>query len=419
MIRKLIILFLVYFPIISVAQNIDYTRHIIDTLTSSYFSGRGAVDSGEIKAANFLKNEFEKIGLSNFNNSYFQMFNYNINTFPGDVSVKVDGVDLKAGVDYLIDPNSKSIGGSYQLVWYNKKNIPTKKELKKLIAIRFFADKFIVIDDSEVENDNEAFQLLKLNVYGAAGIINIEPKKLTHHLSQTYNDFASLTVMQNKITQKNRVITVEIDQQFERNYPSQNVIGYIQGKQYPDSFIIVSAHYDHLGKMGEDVYFPGANDNASGVAMLLNLAHYYSENIPQKTIVFMLFGAEEVAILGSKYYVENPLFPLKKINFVMNLDLLGTGSEGATVVNASVFSHQFSKLDSINTLKKYLPQIKKRDKAANSDHYWFSEKGIPSFFLYTMGGIKAYHDIEDVSKTLPLTKFEACFSLIRDFINEL
>ena len=225
--------------------------------------------------------------------------------------------------------------------------------------------------------------------------------------------------MQNKITQKNRVITVEIDQQFERNYPSQNVIGYIQGKQYPDSFIIVSAHYDHLGKMGEDVYFPGANDNASGVAMLLNLAHYYSENIPQKTIVFMLFGAEEVAILGSKYYVENPLFPLKKINFVMNLDLLGTGSEGATVVNASVFSHQFSKLDSINTLKKYLPQIKKRDKAANSDHYWFSEKGIPSFFLYTMGGIKAYHDIEDVSKTLPLTKFEACFSLIRDFINEL
>ena len=63
--------------------------------------------------------------------------------------------------------------------------------------------------------------------------------------------------------------------------------------------------------------------------------------------------------------------------------------------------------------------MKARGKAANSDHYWFSEKGIPSFFVYTMGGIKAYHDIYDVSETLPLTEFEDCFRLFRDFIDEL
>lgn len=103
----------------------------------------------------------------------------------------------------------------------------------------------------------------------------------------------------------------------------------------------------------------------------------------------------------------------------MNLDLLGTGDDGAMVVNATVFPEHFKRLDSINTLYNYMPNLKKRGKAANSDHYWFTEKGIPSFFMYTLGGISAYHDIDDVYKTLPLTKFEDCFRLIRDFIDEL
>lgn len=101
------------------------------------------------------------------------------------------------------------------------------------------------------------------------------------------------------------------------------------------------------------------------------------------------------------------------------MDLMGTGSEGATIVNGTIFPNQFQKLQNINQKNEYLPIIKKRGKAANSDHYWFSEKGVPAFFIYLVGGIKAYHDIEDVSKTLPLTKFEDSFRLIRDFVDEL
>ena len=418
--RKLIILIIVLFPLLGKTQNIDNAKKIIDTLTSPYFAGRGAVKQGEKKAADFLQNEFKRNGLKSFNDTFFQSFRYNINTFPGKASVSVDGQKLTAGVDYLVEPYSGAVGGDFQLVWYNKKNVPNKKEFKKLVAMNFFSDKFIVIDDEGVEKNDETFQLLKLNVYGAAGIINLEKTKLTHYLSQTYNDFGSLRIMRNKITRQNRSITVEIDQKFERNFRSQNVIGFVKGEQYPDSFIIVSAHYDHLGKMGDEVYFPGANDNASGVAMLLNLAYHYThKELPKKTIVFMLFGAEEVGILGSKHYVENPLFPLQNINFVMNLDLLGTGDDGAMVVNATVFQQQFKKLDSINVANEYLPIIKKRGKAANSDHYWFTEKGIPSFFLYTLGGISAYHDVEDVAKTLPLTKYNDCFRLLRDFLDEL
>ena len=322
MCRKLIISILIVLPFVGNTQNIDYTKQIIDTLTTSYFGGRGAVDLGEKKAADFLKNEFKRNNLQPFNNNFFQHFTYNINTFPGEVSVSIDGIKLIAGVDYLVEPNSGSVGGNFQLVWYNKLNVPSKKELKKLVSMNFFHDKFIVIDDEGADRNNETFQQLKLNVFGAAGIINLETKKLTHHLSQTYNDFGVLRIMKDKISQKDRKITVEIDQKFERNYPSQNVIGFVKGEVYPDSFIIVSAHYDHLGYMGKEVYFPGANDNASGIAMLLNLAsHYTHKELPKKSIVFMLFGAEEVAILGSKHYIENPLFPLDKINFVMNFKI--------------------------------------------------------------------------------------------------
>jgi len=101
------------------------------------------------------------------------------------------------------------------------------------------------------------------------------------------------------------------------------------------------------------------------------------------------------------------------------MDLMGTGSEGAMIVNGTVYKNHYSSLEKINDIKSYLPIIKKRGKAANSDHYWFSEKGVPSFFIYLMGGIKAYHDIHDISTTLPLTKFEDSFRLIRDFVDEL
>ena len=135
--------------------------------------------------------------------------------------------------------------------------------------------------------------------------------------------------------------------------------------------------------------------------------------------MFIAFGAEESGIVGSKYFVEHPTIDLDLIKFEINLDLMGTGSEGVMVVNGALHEEAFELLQTINTKNNYVSVIKKRGKAANSDHYWFSEKGVSAFFFYTMGGITAYHDIEDVAKTLPLTEFEDCFRLIRDFVDEL
>lgn len=410
---------MLFFSQHSYSQNISYAKSIVDTLTSSFFEGRGAVNNGEQKSSQFILEEFKKLELKPINDNFLQKFNYSINTFPGELTVEVGQKKLSAGIDFLVLPQSCKMQGEFQLIWYSESNIPTKKELKKLANERFFENKFVVIDNLNDSTKKEEFEILKLNTIGASGIILLEETKLTQRISTKLTDFVTLKIMRTALNSFSKTITVNIDQQFLPNYTSQNVIGKLIGTKEPDSVLVFSAHYDHLGKMGKDVYFPGANDNASGVAMLLNLAEYYSKNRPEKTMIFMAFGAEESGLLGSKYYTENPLFPLKNINFLLNLDLMGTGIDGIQVVNGSVFQPQFDKLVAINSEKNYLTQIKIRGKAANSDHYWFSEHGVPAFFIYTLGGISAYHDVYDVSSTLPLTKFEDCFKLIKDFVDDL
>jgi aminopeptidase YwaD len=84
-----------------------------------------------------------------------------------------------------------------------------------------------------------------------------------------------------------------------------------------------------------------------------------------------------------------------------------------------VFTKEFALLREINTQNNYFVQVKSRGKAANSDHYWFTEKGVPSFFMYTLGGIKAYHDVFDKAQTLPLTEYNDLYKLIAAFNTRL
>ncbi|MGZ3904947.1 MAG: M28 family metallopeptidase, partial [Bacteroidia bacterium] len=216
-----------------------------------------------------------------------------------------------------------------------------------------------------------------------------------------------------------KTVEVNIENKFLTKYINKNICAYFSGTLNNDTMIVLSAHYDHLGGMGKSTYFPGANDNASGVSMLLNFVKYYSKNPPKYKTVFVFFAGEEAGLLGSKYFVDNATVDLTKIKFLLNLDLLGTGDEGITVVNATEYKRQFELIKKINDDKHYLPLIKPRGKAQNSDHYWFTERGVPSFFIYTMGGIKAYHDIYDKAETLPLTKYKHVFSLITDFLSSI
>ena len=195
-----------------------------------------------------------------------------------------------------------------------------------------------------------------------------------------------------------------LNNHYYENYPTQNVIGYIPGKTEPDSFFVFTAHYDHLGRMGSETYFPGANDNASGTAMLLDLAKYYSkpENQPDHVHCFYGISALKRLVCWVRIFMsDNPLFPLKSIQFLVNLDMVGSGSQGIKVVNGTVFKESFEKLVKINSGNEYILKVSERGESANSDHYPFYAAGVPSFFIYTLGDeCKEYHNIYDVSREM-------------------
>src|SRR5690606_4412105 len=118
--------------------------------------------------------------------------------------------------------------------------------------------------------------------------------------------------------------------------------------QVTDSFLAHTARYNHLEQMGAATVFPGASDNASGTALLLSLAQSLAQFPQRYSLLFIAFAGEEARLLGSKYFTENPLVDLKKIRFLLNLDILGDAAEGITVVNGEEFKQEFACLQSIN-----------------------------------------------------------------------
>jgi hypothetical protein len=380
MLRSLLVSAFVCICTFSFAQQADIAlaKKVLEKLTSKEMAGRGYVKKGGSKAAAYLNNTFKDYGLRMLNkHSYSQFFTTDVNTFPGKMSVVADGKTLVPGVHYIVGPPSRGFSGSFTL--FQK-------------------------DSTTWIGNNKAVPL----------IVKKE-KKLTWSVATKEADYTLIELLKDSFPGNVNKMDVIIENKLEKNFKLQNVCGFIKGSREPDSFIVFTAHYDHLGMMGSETMFPGANDNASGVSMLINLVDYFSKNKPAYSVAFICFAGEEAGLLGSKYYVDHPLFPLSKIRFLINLDLLGTGDEGITVVNATEYKKDFELLKEINEKEQLLPLIKPRGKAANSDHYWFSEKGVPAFFIYTMGGIKAYHDVFDKYETLPLTKYVEVKKLLVGF----
>ena len=425
-----ICLFAVFFasPFFSFSQQIEYARQVIQTLASPAFKGRGYVQNGDKIASAYIAGEFKKSNVVPLNNgSYFQDFDLSVNTFPGKVEVKLNGELLSAGADYLISATSPSVHGTFKVIPATRADINTPQKFSALISTA--AKSFIILDNRPGENESaEDKKIISDHIKALKTDRNLNFKGLiissNDKLTWTTLSYQSLRpeIIINKKgfdPEKINKITVNVDSRFIPKYTTRNVAGMIRGTSGSDSTIVISAHYDHLGMMGKKVYFPGANDNASGVAMLLCFVRYYAQHPPKYNTVFLAFSGEEIGILGSKAFVENPLTDLSKIKFLVNFDLAGTGDEGIKVVNGTVFKDKFDKLVALNDEYHLLPKVEIRGEACKSDHCRFYEKGVPSFFIYTLGGIAAYHDIYDRAQTLPLTEFEDYFKLMVKFFDAI
>jgi aminopeptidase YwaD len=421
--RKIITLLLVALVSNVRAQDIDYALRIIDTLASPSMEGRGYVNGGDRKAAVFISNEFEKDGLKRFGTDYYQKFALAVNTFPGKVNVRMDGKSLTPGIDYLVDASSPSLNGTFKIVKLNRKTFKSLTRFKRF-SHRDYSQKVILVDKQGIDKKQLAFldSLRKYNFLNAKALVYINDSKLMWSGSAARQQlpYVKIDITRNVYNQKAKSIAFDIESRFEKAYTTQNVLGYVQGSLQPDSFLVFTAHYDHLGRMGEKVYFPGANDNASGTAMVLDLARYYAqpEHKPRYSMVFTAVSGEETGLLGSTYLARHPLFPLKAVRFLVNLDMMGTGSEGITMVNGTVFPKAYNLMVKINADNEYILTVKNRGESCNSDHCPFYQKGVPAVFLYAMGKEDTeYHNVSDKAANLPLTEYKDIFRLVRDFMN--
>lgn len=171
---------------------------------------------------------------------------------------------------------------------------------------------------------------------------------------------------------------------------SKNVAGLLQGTGDSDEVIIVGAHYDHLG-MGsfgslggseEPRIHNGADDNASGTAGVLELAEYFSANRPQTDILFIAFSGEEMGLLGSQYYVENPTVELENALAMINMDMVGRMRNGRLMIFGIATSDNWETiLTEANTDSLQLDLVP--DGTGSSDHTSFYYQNIPVLHYFT------------------------------------
>jgi aminopeptidase YwaD len=402
---------------LSTAQEVEYARKVINDLCSEEMAGRGYVKNGARKAAEYISGEFSKSELQHFGADYYQTFGYQAVSFPHRVELSIEDKDLIPGEDFILSPGCPITKGVFTLFFVDSSTIDNPSELKAFERLPFYKT-FLVVDGLKgktFQNQAIADKILK-NGYKAKGLVYANQEKLTWSASMDWEQFPTIYIKKGVLERFQFKLTITVDSEIN-DYNMSNIIGYVKGTKYPDSFIVITAHYDHLGMMGAYALFPGANDNASGVAMMLDLMHKISNKPLEYSVAFMAFAGEEIGLLGSLYYTETPLFPLSDISLLVNLDLMGTGDKGMTVVNATLFPKEFQELQFINMTNGYLPVVASRGKAANSDHYYFTEKGVKAFFFYLMGDYKYYHDINDNAEAITLSRYNQAYSLIYDFVS--
>jgi Zn-dependent M28 family amino/carboxypeptidase len=183
--------------------------------------------------------------------------------------------------------------------------------------------------------------------------------------------------------------------------PSQNVIAYIEGSEFPDEYIYITAHSDHEGIVNGEIY-PGADDNGSGTAAVFEMAEAFIKATkdgygPKRSIIFLHVTGEEVGLHGSRYYTNNPVFPLENTVSTLNIDMIGRVDErhkndenyiyviGADRISTELhFIIQEANYNfvNLNLDYKYNEENDPNRYYYRSDHYNFATKGIPVVFFF-------------------------------------
>lgn len=213
--------------------------------------------------------------------------------------------------------------------------------------------------------------------------------------------------------------------------PSENVVAFIKGSEKPNEIIIISAHLDHVGKDKDGNVFNGADDDGSGTVAMLEIAQAFQQavedgNPPKRSILFLHVTGEEIGLYGSRYYTENPLFPLENTVCDLNIDMIGRidpdkkdnpnyiyliGSNKLSQELQDVSTAMNNKYTQLELDYKYDDPNDPNRFYYRSDHYNFAKNNIPIIFYFN-GVHEDYHKITDTPDKIEYNLLEKRTKLI-------
>lgn len=208
-----------------------------------------------------------------------------------------------------------------------------------------------------------------------------------------------------------------------------NVAGFIEGKKLKDRYIVVSAHYDHLGIVKGEIY-NGADDDASGVAALFAVAEFFRNNKPAHTIIFVAFDGEESGLRGSRSFVEKPPVAKEKIVLNINMDMVAHNDINELYASGTYhYSQLKSPLEQVaKTARVKLilghdrPEQKENDWTNQSDHFSFHQQKIP-FVYFGVEDHQDYHrstdDFVNINQEFYVRAVETILEAVKSFDKDL
>lgn len=422
----------------------DVLTETVEKLSSVKYGGRLAGSEGFNKAAEYIAGEFKKLGLGHFGENYFQKFdveynnisyasfkiinkqgkvkNYNLGkdfvcrgfTGSGKVTGEVvfcgygtsngsyddfANIDVKNKIVMIFKPSPKWGSGWVYNDPREKTNYAAMKGAKAVIFVSLPNDpkpqKPIGSTISGKGGQNEKVPQLHIDIAAANELLSGTGYTLSR--LQTIIDSTQKPVCLNLINK----VAINVKAKYEEKKPTMNIIGRLTGydPELKDEYIVIGAHLDHVGMQG-NLLFPGANDNATGSAALLEIAKAISgyKMCPKYSILFVVFSGEEHGMDGSKYFVSNPVVPLNKIKYMLNMDCIGYG-DSIQIGGGKSNPDLWNKIKSIDSANAKL-MVDATWPGGGADAQAFFDAGIKTAYFVSTNSYEYLHMPGDKPETL-------------------
>ena len=374
-------------------------------LASDALMGRDPIRPEMKLAYTFIVQELEKAGAKPLpgGNGYYQDIPFNLSSPPTKGSVQLGNFSFSQGQNLLV-LEGNSFSGTYEVVEIGFGSVEefAGKDLKGKIAIsnigapnKFSPNQLFAEGRAKAKRAKEAGAVALIERFNVpsvpwqlvSGFLN-RPQMGLDQGEASNLPYLWVEDLKNQLTGTNLGnATLAVEGKVNRKIDGKNVLAMIEGtdSQLKNEFILLSAHYDHVGVGTPDAegdsIFNGARDNAVGTVAVLNAARYFAKNPPKRSILFALWTAEEKGLLGSAYFANNPLIPLNQIVYNLNIDNGGYNDTSIiTVIGLGRTTADFL----INEAVAEFGLTAKADPSPEqglydrSDNVNFARKGIPA-----------------------------------------